>query len=71
MGKITIEVSDDQMDLWVSTELRRCYEDAQTYWRTQEDHRELCRALIKVIKHYTSDTEFHEWYSKQEGRKYD
>ena len=62
MSKITIDVSDDQMDLWVRDELRRCYVDTVTVWKNQQDAPELGDALLTVIQHYSAASEYEEWY---------
>ena len=60
--KYHIAIDPDQMDIIVQTELRRCYEDHVKFWRKELDFETLSDALLTVIRHYTSENEFEEWY---------
>jgi hypothetical protein len=60
--KYHIAIDPDQMDIIVQTELRRCYEDHAKFWRKEPDFETLSDALLTVIRHYTSESEFEEWY---------
>lgn len=62
MANITLEVSDEQMELWVTNELRRCYVDNIKFWRKEKDAAQLGDALLTVIEHYSSPPEYDEWY---------
>ena len=62
MANITLEVSDDQMDTWIRDELRRCYVDNATVWKDQQDSPHLGDALLTVIEHYSSPSEYDDWY---------
>lgn len=75
---VTIKINDDQVNIVVLSELQRYYlSSAQDKLRIQamvnppeyevenlRDVKEIMKALKKVIKHYSTQSEYEEWKRK-------
>lgn len=62
MTKLSFTVDDDEMDKFVAYNLRECYEDAVTKWSNEPDTPKLADALLTVLEHYMTHSEFEKWY---------
>ena len=60
--KYQISVDPDQLDLIIASELRRCYVDTMTTWRKEKDSPQLGEALLVVLQHFMTHSEFEDWY---------